>query len=221
MRFIAPLAILSSSAATSTGGGITPEDGRRVEADKAAHQPEGSASASAGENKGAWGSVDNPPPTPKESEVDKRIRGSGGLLENMKKEARSGEGKTVSRELQMELARYLSDGGVYSSFNRAELERMEPSSGALRRQFYEMGGHGKFPMMRPQFLLYEIVNGINHFAQMLPGEQTTNMRMLRHLEEDYARVKEAQGIAGLDRAEFDAAGQTLAQLQAQYSRSLK
>ena len=230
MRFIAPLAILSSSAATSTGGGITPEDGRRVEADKAAHQPEGSASVSAGENKAAWESVDNPPPTPKESEADKLIQRHVELLEELKKENLSGESKTDSRELQLKLARLVSDCFkflYYSSIKDEKVrdewrERIFPSNAALWRQFDEMGGPWKFPMMRPQFRLYNIVNGINRFAQMSPNEQADNMRMLCDLGGEHpARVKEARGIEGLDRAEFDAAGQTLRQLQAQYPQSLK
>jgi len=84
-----------------------------------------------------------------------------------------------------------------------------------------MGGDEKFPMMWPQFRLYNIVNGINHFAQMSPEEQADNMPMLRDLGCYYPFTRRnAQGIAGLDRAEFDAAGETLAQLQAQYPQSL-
>ncbi len=84
-----------------------------------------------------------------------------------------------------------------------------------------MGGDKKFPMMRPQFRLYEIVNDINCFDQMSPNDQADNMRMLGNLGRDYpARVEEARGIEGLDRAEFDKAEQTLRQLQAQYPESL-
>jgi hypothetical protein len=69
---------------------------------------------------------------------------------------------------------------------------------------------------------YWYVNlNFNYFDQMSLEEQADYMWMLRDLGRYYpARVKEARGIAGLDRTEFDAAEQTLAQLQAQYPQSL-
>jgi len=196
--------------------------------------PKASASVSAGENKGAWGSGDNPPPTPKESEADKLIQRHVELLEELKKENLSGESKTYSRELQLKLARLDSDylKFLHNSFLfnpsrkdqkvRGELiQRIFPSYEAVVVQYEKMGGDEKFPMMRTQAALYDIVNRINHLAQMSLKEQTTNMGMLDDLGGQYpARVEETQGIEGFDRTEFDAAGQTLAQLQAQYSRSL-
>ena len=193
MRFIAPLAILSVPAAASARGGITPENGHKVVADTLIQRCEK-------------------------------------LLEEMEKEAPSGEGKTASTELQFKLARLFSDSPkflYYSSIKDEQVrdewrERIDPSYEALWGQFHEMGGSRKFPMMWPQFRLYKIVNDINHFDQMSLEEQTTNMGMLRDLGRDYpAGVKEATGISGLDWAEFDAAGETLAQLQAQYPQSLK
>jgi len=192
-----------------------------------------SPKASPAEDESAGKAVDTPTtsqePYSHEVEAAKLITRYGELLEEMKKEALSGEGKTDSRELQLKLARLDSDYGklFYSSIKdeqvRGELlQRIFPSFGALRRQFYEMGGDEKFPMMWPQYQLYNIVNGINHFAQMSPKEQADNMWMLRNLGSQYPSIlEEATGIAGLDRTEFDAAGQTLRQLQAQYSRSLK
>jgi len=191
MRFIAPLAILSVPAAASARGGITPENGHKVVADTLIQRCEK-------------------------------------LLEEMEKEAPLGEGKTASTELQVKLAKLFTDrvkflGGFWNLAKevRDELRpTIEPSFEAVWSQFAEMGGSRKFPMMWPQFLLYSIVDDINEFAQMSPNQQATNMGMLFDLGMDYpARVKEARGIAGLDRAEFDAAGQTLRQLQAQYPQS--
>ena len=76
-------------------------------------------------------------------------------------------------------------------------------------------------MTLPQYQLYRIVDDINGFAQMSPNQQFAHMWWLRLLGKDYpAGVKRAQGIEGLDRADFAAAGETLRQLQAKYSRSL-
>ena len=187
MRFIAPLAILSSSAATSTGGGITPEDGHKVVADTLIQRCEK-------------------------------------LLEEMKEEAR----KTAPQGLQMKMAKLMSDYVKFDDFRnlpkevRDELRpTIEPSFKAVWRQFDEMGGDEKFPMMRTQYKLYNIVNEINGFAQMSPNQQFAHMWWLRLLGKDYpAGVKRAQGIEGLDRADFAAAGETLRQLQAQYPQSL-
>jgi hypothetical protein len=160
--------------------------------------------------------------------ADTLIQRHGELLEELKKENLSGESKTDSRELQLKLARLRSDYHkfLYSSIKDMRVrhewrERIYPSNQALWIQFDEMGGPWRFPMMWPQYELYEIVNGINHFAQMSPKEQTANMWRLRNLGSQYpARVEETQGIEGFDRTEFDAAGQTLAQLQAKYRRLL-
>jgi hypothetical protein len=191
MRFIAPLAILSVPAAASARGGITPENGHKVVADTLIQRCEK-------------------------------------LLEEMKEEGPSGEGKTASTELQFKLARLYSDRHkfLYSSIKdeqvRGELsQRIHPSYEAVWRQFHDMGGDEKFPMMWPRYLLYDIVNDINYFAQMSQKDQAANMLWLRNLGRAYpAGVKEATGISGLDRADFAAAEQTLAQLQAQYPQSL-
>jgi len=235
LRGSAPVSPGSSSSVTaleeaeSAGKSDAPQADPK--ATGAADQPEGSASVSAGENKAAWESVDNPPPTPEESEADKLIQRHGELLEELKKENLSGEGKTASRELQLKFARlgtdylkFLYNSSIKDEKVRGELsQRIYPSHKALWIQFEEMGGPWRFPMMWPQFRLYDIVNEINRFAQMSLDEQADNMPMLCDLGGDYgypARVEETQGIEGFDRTEFDAAGQTLRQLQAQYPESL-
>ena len=146
------------------------------------------------------------------------------LLEEM---TPSGVGKTASTELQFKLARLYSDRPKFlDSFKdeqvRGELrQRIFPSYEAVWRRIEDMGGVKKFPMIHTQSLLYHIADDINHFAQMSPNEQADNMRMLCDLGGEHpARVKEARGIEGLDRAEFDAAGKILRQLQAQYPESL-
>ena len=70
------------------------------------------------------------------------------LLEEMEKEAPSGEGKTASQGLQMEFAKLGSDyvKFLYNSSIKDEKvrdewrERIDPSYEALWGQFHEMGG---------------------------------------------------------------------------------
>ena len=149
------------------------------------------------------------------------------LLEDMKKEALSGEGNTAPRELQLKIARFKSDYiNLLNVRNPAAeirdelIKRIQPSIEAVDDQYHKMGALAKFPIMITQSQLYGIVNRINRLAQRSAVGQNPNIRELVDLGRNYPAFREeAEREKGLDRAEFDEAGETLRQLQARYPQS--
>ena len=78
------------------------------------------------------------------------------------------------------------------------------TAGTIKTTTFSFGAAEKFPMIDPQIRLYDIANQIKYFAQTSARKQdsTSLMPMLVNYQ---LALEKAQGIEGLDRAEFDAA----------------